>query len=193
MDNKLSVDLCLAFNKCIAIDAIMFKRFLIDLEILSLNNYGYKYESTKPSSDFYGLFLHTLVQNRAGLDWYKIRQKLGNLSNVENEEVIAYLKQELTRECPKMNDNAIDFLFKYDMFIENFYRTKTYYNDTLISLFDKSITPQDIVLISKYIDFVDNNIDHIDEINHALMMLSSKDNKYIEVDQNIGQKLLLKK
>ena len=165
---KLNVENCIAYNKCISINPDLFKEFINDYIILANSNYGYKEENTNPSSNFYGLYVGTMVVESNQENWFELRKKFQYLSDIKNIARVNDLKIILAQENGHFEMHAIDFIFKYDAFLSTMLWSKKYYGDVLIDFLKTKFDDETIGLLNEYIDLVIDHIDQIDEINQIL-------------------------
>ena len=185
MPKKLNVENCIAYNKCILINPSLFKEFINDYLILANNNYGYKEKNNAPCSNFYGLYAGTMVVESNQENWYKLRKENGYLSNIENIARVNDLKIILAQENGHFEMHAIDFIFKYDVFLYTMLWSQKHYGDVLIDFLKTKFDDETIDLLNEYIDFVIDHIDQIDKINEQLLSMKIKEKREFEIEKDI--------
>jgi len=182
---KLNVENCIAYNKCISMNPDLFKEFINDYIILANNNYGYKEENTNPFSNFYGLYVETMVVESNCDNWFELRKKFQYLSNIKNIARVNDLKIKLAQENGHFEMHAIDFIFKYDAFLSTMLWSKKHYGDVLIDFLKTKFDDETIDLLNEYIDFVIDHMDQIDEINQILTNMKKREIKEFELMKDI--------
>ncbi len=186
---RLNVENCIAYNECIVYNPKLFKEFFNDYLIFANNRFGYMEVSTGPYSNFYGLYVGTMVSGYNKFNWKKLRDECKYLSDIENSEKVDYLKNALVQENGHFTKSAANFIFKYDPFLYIMLYSKKYYGDVLIDFLKDKYDEETIDAINEYIDFIIDHIDDIDQINAILYDMKKHEIREFEIQKDVVLKL----
>ena len=169
---KLNVENCITYNEFIISNPQLFIKFIEDYLSLASNNFCYKEDNNKPSSNFYGLYGGTMIAVINGENWFKVRQKHQYFSNIKNVSEANYYKKVLKLENGKFDDGAIDFIFKYDAILYKMLWAKKYgsnnCDDVLKDFLNINFDEETLKTLNEYIAFVVKHKDEVDKINAIL-------------------------